>query len=164
MSPPSSPEFPPLFGPGFYLMSAAELRAKCVGGFPLSTSRSGIMDGLEAVLGKLMQVGVPGELWVDGSFLTHKLDPNDIDLLLRLTNAFVEGVTAEEQAAIEWFIDRERHDTHKCDCYLWVEYPQDHGLYWSSVWRGSYWVRQYGFSRGNDLEGIAVLQLACGAT
>ncbi|HEY1380572.1 MAG TPA: hypothetical protein VGF55_27470 [Gemmataceae bacterium] len=122
------------------------------------------MDGLEAVIARLTGAGVTGELWIDGSFLTHKLDPNDVDLLLRLTNAFVSGLTPEQQAALDWFLDRERHATHSCDCYACVEYPQDHPLHSIGEWHRAYWIRQYGFSRGHDLKGIAVLRLACGAT
>jgi hypothetical protein len=83
-SPSSTPEYPPLLPIGRHQMSMADLRQLCVSEFPLSTTRDRIMSGFEEVVRKLDSVGIVGEVWVNGSFLTKKIDPNDIDASLRL--------------------------------------------------------------------------------
>ena len=39
-----------------------------------------LMTCLESIIENLCKAGMSGELWVDGSFLTEKIDPDDIDL------------------------------------------------------------------------------------
>ncbi len=39
------------------------------------------MAGLEAVIKRLVDTRIEGELWIDGSFLTEKIDPGDKVLL-----------------------------------------------------------------------------------
>ena len=80
------PEFPPLLDVGLHQMTMAELRGLCVDRFAdRAISREPIMSGLEALLRKLKDGGIVGNLWVDGSFLTQKSDPGDVDLLLHMS-------------------------------------------------------------------------------
>lgn len=75
-------EFPPLLEPGFHVTTLADLRSGCVTAFPLSKSRAQIMDGLEKFVDMLRSEGIVGDLWIDGSFMTQKLDPEDVDIVL----------------------------------------------------------------------------------
>ena len=65
-------------------MTVAQLRSLCVTAFPLSTTRADVMEGLQSVVGRLERERVYGELWIDGSFLTNKINPNDVDVVLPL--------------------------------------------------------------------------------
>jgi hypothetical protein len=69
------PDFPPLLPEGLHPTTIAELRELCVAGFPLSNGRERIMAGLEAVVQRLEQEGIVGDLWVDGSFMTQAIEP-----------------------------------------------------------------------------------------
>lgn len=171
MPPRSKPEFPPMFGPGFHPMTLAEVRARCVDAFPLSRTRGQIMKGLEAVVGRLTTGGIVGTLWIDGSFLTQKIDPEDVDLLLRLPGDFLENATAEQQAAFDWYAEDDRKTSDHCDCY-WLIEPAS-GVtehtggdleHLTGEWMLAYWIRQFGFSRGDDLKGIATVELRGGAS
>jgi len=42
------------------------------------------MTGLEAVLGSLNGMGFKLEAWVNGSFLTEKINPDDSDIAVRI--------------------------------------------------------------------------------
>jgi hypothetical protein len=46
-----------------------------------------------------------------------------------------------------------------CDSYVWREYPSNHLAYNESQWDRAYWIRQFGFSRGDDYKGILVLAI-----
>jgi hypothetical protein len=145
-------------------MSMSALRQLCVNGFPLSQTRAPIMAGMEAAISKLVSGGIAGDLWVDGSFLTMKIDPEDVDMTLRLTAAFVNGCTNEQTILINWFNSGEHlKNPYFCHSHAWVDYPPGHPLYWNSEWDRAYWIRQWGFSRRSERKGIAVVSLPQGA-
>jgi hypothetical protein len=60
-------------------MSALESIA--VTNFRNSTNRWRAFEQLRAVIGIFEQWGLPFEVWVDGSFMTDKPSPNDIDVV-----------------------------------------------------------------------------------
>jgi hypothetical protein len=164
MSPTGKPEFPPLLSePGFYPMSLRDIRQGCVDAFPLSPTRADIMVGLETVVGRLTSGGIIGHLWVDGSFMTHKIDPEDTDLLLRLSRDFCLGANKTQLEAIRWYTVEDLKSLHHCHSFWWIEYPCDDPSYMQSEWSRAYWTRQYGFSRSDVRKGIAVIELSGGA-
>jgi hypothetical protein len=61
--------------------SVEELRAR-FGSFQVSDRRPSLMQNLEAFLGEARSSGMFRVVIVNGSFVTGKPDPNDIDLLL----------------------------------------------------------------------------------
>jgi hypothetical protein len=152
------PEFPPLLAAGFHRLTIAELRRLAVKRFPISITRSGIMDGLHEVLRKLSEPGIIGEVWVDGSFLTEKIDPGDADLLIRVSSAQYDADPGK-RAAIDWAADPKRAETHSCDVYKWIEYSRGHPLHVLSEDDRDYWTNWYGQSRTGEPKGIAVLTL-----
>ena len=52
--------------------------------FPTSQRRKIIVEKLWDFAKEIFDVGVPCEFWVDGSFVTTKINPNDADLVLFL--------------------------------------------------------------------------------
>jgi hypothetical protein len=40
-----------------------------------------IMANLESQIATINQTGIPGEVWIDGSLLTEKLNPEDADII-----------------------------------------------------------------------------------
>lgn len=158
---PDKVEYPPLFPAELRPFTVAELRALCVDGFPLSDTRDVIMSCLEHVCSILAQAGIVGDLWVDGSFLTQKIDPEDADVVLVVRSEFLDAATTEQREAVDWFADEfgELKRWLRCHCYPLVMYPDGHAMFWSSTYRHAYWLRQWGFSRANVLKGIAVVKL-----
>jgi hypothetical protein len=75
-------EFPPLLAAGFHKTDLAGLRRLAVIRFPDSFTRPSIMTHLEQIVGRINSAAIAGEIWVDGSFLTEKLNPEDVDVLL----------------------------------------------------------------------------------
>jgi len=72
----------PIWPPGFVTLTLEEVKAKCVSAFPESRTRRKLLADLELVVQRLKAFGVSGELWIDGSFVTAKLDPADLDFIL----------------------------------------------------------------------------------
>lgn len=139
-------------------MTLADLRKLCVDRFPLSISRDTIMDGLERIIARLRDKKVEGDIWIDGSFLTEKINPKDSDIVLHVQGLFYDNAEPEQQEAIKW-VSSNLKMALDCDSYFFVEYPKDHPFGDESEWDKAYWIRQFGFSRGDDYKGMALIRL-----
>jgi hypothetical protein len=140
----------------------ADIDRVCVEFFPLSSTRRPIMDGLEQFLQRLLAGNVTGEIWADGSFLTEKIDPKDVDVIVRCMRSLYDFGTAEQRQAIDWVIANQK-STLKCDSYVLFEDAPGDPLYTEYQWWHSYWHKLWGFSREDDPKGIVVISLSGGS-
>ncbi len=111
-------EFPPLLQPGFHTFTLQELQVLCVDAFPLSRTRPLIMVEFEKLVRTLHESGFRCEIWADGSFLTEKIDPDDIDLVVTITSDFEQNATPDQNKAIAllelYGIDPKKKSTLRC--------------------------------------------------
>jgi hypothetical protein len=156
---PRPPDFPPLLSLGFHPVQIGEVERMCVAAFPLSISRTPIMAGLRQFIQRLVDAHVVGDLWLDGSFFTTKIDPEDVDIVLRMQAPHYDSGTAEVQDAVNWVIANQKLALH-CDSYVLFEYPSGDPLHGEGQWWYSYWHAKWGFSREEDPKGIAVVTLS----
>lgn len=161
MGPSSKPEFPPLLPPGFHLMEQEGLAGLCVRRFPLSSSRGRIMAGLQEVLTRLASAGVNCEVWVNGSFLTERMDPDDVDFAIRLWGPGFDAASLDVVEAVEWAIS-DLKASHRVDGYVWAEWPGGHSEHAFGEGRRSYWTKWYGTSRSGQSKGIVVIRVGAG--
>jgi hypothetical protein len=115
------PDFPPLLELGWHRMSLSEVRLLCVNGrpeFTLSTTRADLMAGLETVVSRLVAARIVGDLWIDGSFVTHKINPKDTDVVLHVDGlSMYECGTHEQRFVIDWIIGNLKNTELHCDSY-----------------------------------------------
>jgi hypothetical protein len=95
--------------------------------------------------------------------LTEKINPKDVDVILKVDAAVYNSGTQEQHDAIDWVIANQK-PTLKCDSYALIQYPLGDALHAEGLWWYSYWHRQWGFSREDDPKGIIVLSLGAGGT
>lgn len=138
-------------------MNLVELRDLCVVGFPLSTTRSQILEGVEFLCEELTNAEIRCEIWVNGSLLTEKIDPQDSDTVVCVEHTYLEQGTDEQKELLKYLLDKrdELKRDHLVDCYVHFEYPKGHDQETVSEWMRAYWIKQFGFSRGENLKGIA---------
>ena len=122
------------------------------------------MRGIESVVHRLVEAGICGDLWIDGSFVTKKTNPNDVDVLLHIKPDFYETTTDEQKQVIQWFRDEDLKDDYLCDSYVMRDHPQGDPQEAENEWWRSYWIKQYGWSRGLEMKGIAIVPLHAGVT
>lgn len=149
-------EYSPLLPIGFHPFSLMELRELCVNKFPHSITRNDIMLGLEKVIEMMEDVGLEGDVWIDGSFLTEKINPNDSDIVVFVLS---EECESKEKAEVIKNIRSNLRDQFLCHSHIFPEYPKDDDRAVYFEWSRSYWIRQFGFSRGEEIKGIAVYKL-----
>ena len=139
-------------------MSIPELEQLCAHDFALSTTRPRIMMGLKSVIEKLCYDLIKGEVWIDGSFVKIKVNPADVDLVLRCSAVFYENGKSEQRKTIDW-LQNNLKESHFCDSYVFFEWPEEHHNYSIGQSMHNYWMKQFGFSRASDKKGVAVINL-----
>lgn len=103
--------------------------------------------------------GIPADAWIDGSFLTEKTEPDDVDVVFMVSYPYYSDPLNVPQRQ---FLDDVRKDRrlemrsqYHCDTYVVFVQTGHSGR---DEWNRSNWIRQFGFSRGYDYKGIAVIR------
>jgi hypothetical protein len=148
-------DFLPLLSVGFHDFDVLGLRRLCVDRFPQSVTRSIIMNGLDQAIALLQSNGMRGDLWIDGSFTTEKLNPDDVDIIFVMDVQDYKALLPVQTAFFSWFSTTSLKAQYRCDNYGMV---RDEG-HPKNEWMLAYWMRQFGFSRANAMKGIAVIKL-----
>ena len=148
---------------GFHRMSMNELRELCVTSFPKSTVRTDIMAGFETIYEQLLALGIVGDIWVDGSFLTKKIDPDDIDFVPMIPARFLDQGTDQQKALIEWLINNENDPMKSFSCHtdVGLVYDEDSPFRYLTIDTHRHWEQDvYGYSVGtHEPKGIVIIQL-----
>lgn len=152
------PEFPPLLAPGRHTMTRDELRALCVTHpvFSISKRRPDIMASLENLLNALSTESIHSEVWVDGSFLTQKIEPDDVDLVVVLQEADFPKSPAG-LALLRRIAGKAFTNPVPCDSYIHVDFPSASPHFKVSEVMRAYWIKQFCFSRSDQMKGLAVI-------
>lgn len=159
MSPSGKPQFDPLFPPGLHIISVDELRAMCIDPFSLSTSRKPIFQNLVDVLRQFADSDIVGDLWIDGSFVTTKFNPGDVDLVLCVSADLYDNCSVKQRSILEWFESESLHVDYRCDGYILVEWPREHPNYEVGLVAREYWTDFFGHTRDGYKKGIAVVRI-----
>jgi hypothetical protein len=119
----------------------AQLESLTVKAFSSRDRREVLFASFHAWCDRLKNLGVRGRLWVDGSFLTEKLEPSDIDCVSLDLNLDPNRIHTEaELAALRQLLD---HDYAKANYNLdfYLDYPPPEKLMHSEA----YWKGLFGF-------------------
>lgn len=83
-------------------------------------------------------------VWLDGSFVTEKLNPRDIDAVFMLDHRVCE----QKKSILEqsWF-NAENKQTKGLDLYYSIEYPKTHKRHFLTHLNHLYWLDIYGHTR-----------------
>ncbi len=153
-------EWPPLLEPGFYAKTLAQVRVLCVDGFPLSKTRADIMLGLENLVAEFVSLSIPATFWIDGSFLTHKVDAHDVDMVIFVAADFYNSTNPQQKYLLDWinaYQSLEPGPDAVCDAYVAAYWQPGHQYYEIGAENRRYWINQFGFSRSREIKGMAVV-------
>jgi|SRR5215213_1238239 len=151
-------EYPPLWPQGFHELSLTELEKACVSAFDLSTTRKDLMAALELVIEQLNAAGISGNIWLDGSFATEKINPKDIDFILVAESRVYDEGTEEQRVILDGLTDGDLWKPPLlCDTNAaYIDPPEVQGT--SNVM--DYWTNRFGLSLGDRTpKGIVVIKL-----
>lgn len=139
---------------GIHTYSYEEFYRQFVVDFPSSQTRGNIklemFKWLEE-LGRILGVSTPVEIWLDGSFISGKANPNDIDTIIYLdvTSPSLSSVweTVKSHQAIA--------KSHLCDIYFATAITSSSNH--QDINMRNYWRGQFGFDRLDVPKGIITL-------
>jgi Family of unknown function (DUF6932) len=115
------------------------------------------MKSLEAFCAEISAAKIPGKAWVDGSFLTEKIEPADVDVAIQINGGVLTTPSALQTDLILRIARKKFAD---CDSYVFFEYPAHFYAHADGERFRIYWERQFGLNRTkNTPKGIAVVQL-----
>ena len=121
------------------------------------------MAHLRALCVRLCSWGAGEELWLNGSFLTEKIDPKDTDVVLVIEEHFQDHATPEQLELLKWWDDsNEPRELFRCDNFSLPKIPvgdSDHQVY---LRYEAYWKGLFGTSRDGEPKGIGRILLPDG--
>jgi hypothetical protein len=143
----TKPEYEPLLSAGFHDIDLDSLDNLFVDNFANNTRRIHLVSQLKIFLKELSKVNAKFEIWLDGSFLTLKDEPVDIDLLIVYDKNQMNALSVDEKKLINSLFHRAttkiRYDLDILLC------PND------DLNNRSYWRGWFGFTRNEVPKGIA---------
>lgn len=156
------PEFPPLLAPGLVVHTRAELRALTVEAFPASTTRDALWQSLDLLVAELRSHQLlPARLWLDGSFLTEKIDPDDIDLCIEIEADRMNAAPPPSAKFLHQLADHElRLAPRKLHTFLIPSAPAGHPDRINYLALCKRWERDFGIALVSRVKkGIALLEV-----
>lgn len=89
--------------------------------FPLNSTRHQIFNNFEVFLGEFSSKVYPNfQIWINGSFVTKKVNPNDIDCLIFINYEWLK----ENELKLSDFKNKIKND--RLDVYFLIEYSANH--------------------------------------
>lgn len=156
------PEFPPLLPAGFHTLSEADLFALTVTNFKTSTRRQPLWDSLMLFCDDLRHAGlIPCKLWLNGSYLTQKIEPDDIDLIVEADWAIVDNSMAAGSGMADDISNDVWHHEPRClHTFLLPIFPIIHSFYPAYVIALRRWQNDWGHALlSRQPKGIALLEV-----
>lgn len=137
----------PLLEPGLHDFRLSDIGNHFLQDFSESNTRKRLIAELEQYTKLISNFLESVELWLDGSFTTTKLNPNDIDLVVFISAEEANALPTEKKEQLRGLLDNPTIKSRfGLDVYVSImgDEPQ------RSYWRG--W---FGFDRDEQPKGIA---------
>jgi hypothetical protein len=150
----------PLFAPGRHILTLSEIQSICVTSFTQNVRRAHLFHKFEEFFQTFLVSGIQGEVWVNGSFITEKPEPEDIDATV-IIPAFggAAGITVEQRSLID--LTNNGDFGSEVDGFAWEWLPKDHPDYDDESRNPALtWHHQYGVENSGEwLKGFVVARL-----
>ena len=132
-------------------MAPDALHALAVQPFAGSHQRPLLYSGLLAFIAEVRGLGLDGEWWINGSFMSEKPEPSDVDVVLFWEQASMARVQGTSHTRLtELFRQGAAKTLYGCDAYAEDARAQARRHYWRGV---------YGFDALDRPKGVVILSL-----
>ncbi|WP_261925976.1 DUF6932 family protein [Methylorubrum sp. GM97] len=150
-------DYAPLLAPGRHYRQLTEIEDLCVRPFLKSAMRPNLFARLCTFVQAIKSADICCEILVNGSFLTVKNDPSDVDVALLMDPDVAESLNADQEALVDAINDNIFID--KVDAFAETLFPIGHASFRLDG-NERLWSEQYGSEHnGVYLKGIAVLRV-----
>jgi hypothetical protein len=127
-------DYPPLLAPGRHFLSLVDIEALCVHRFSgtAQSCRATLFYALEEFIQRILVAKIRCDVFVDGSFLTEKPHPDDVDVMVITEHGVVEALTDGQMGTLR-SINDEPNLCPGVDAMSFTSYPRDHVLFGSAL-------------------------------
>lgn len=146
-----------LLSAGLHRMSIEKLEELAVIPFPKSERRAFLLQGFQKLFVIVRSFSFLNEIWVDGSYMTKKNNPSDIDILLLIDLVKYDSVTKEFARKFEGLQDEFGKGRACCDIKYGFQYPASHANAMDAKENLKFYQNWFGTTRVGAQKGIAVI-------
>lgn len=140
---------------GIHDMTLQQIETELVLPFSTSITRSLIFEGYRRHHRELEATGISIDQFVDGSFVTNKNNPGDVDLVCFYLANDVEALSDTKKGVLHALLGgRATRATRFCDAYSCSMVPESDPLFARTRARRKYWLGEFGFDRNDKAKGI----------
>lgn len=153
-------DYPPLLPPGRHTMTLLEVERRFVHAFPGNARRAHLFHKFEEFMQTYLLAAFPCEIWLDGSFLTEKPEPGDIDATVMIEPHVGASLTPEQSDLISRTLN-DAAFAPEVDGFAYVKLERDDPDYGDEMLDpASTWHEVYGAEHSKEwLKGFVVLKL-----
>ncbi|MDA9415715.1 hypothetical protein XH81_12805 [Bradyrhizobium sp. CCBAU 25360] len=146
---------------GLHVFDKEEFEALFVTSFPHSPTRKWIFDGYKQHCKEIVDLVGACEQFLDGSFVTSKNDPGDVDLVMFIDATVVDALPHEKQQALMQLVaGPDTKAKYLCDAYFCPVYPDGHPMSEPARAKRKYWMGEFGYDRSDVPKGIVHVRFA----
>jgi hypothetical protein len=151
-------DYEPLLPPGRHVMTLWDVERKFVEPLDDRPARQRLYVSLEEMVQEFLRASIPCEFLIDGSFVTRKPRPEDVDVAVRVDWDVYDELTPDQIALVSRANDPEF--LPGLDTFSYVAYPRDHPNRGTAADDGETWAEQWGSEHSKRwIKGIAVIRL-----
>jgi len=146
--------------PGLHNMSLAQIEVAFVTAFPHSSTRKTIIAGYRKHSAEIEAIASTFEQFLNGSFVTNKNDPSDVDLVVFIEASVVDNLSPSDKDKLKLLLAGPvTKASHKCDAYFCPVYPSGHPASAAARLKRKYWMGEFGFDRQDQPKGIVHIEV-----
>lgn len=154
------PEYAPLLPEGLHPVDETALRQLCLASFPRSRTRPRLYEGLEQLIALLRNSRIAAEVWIDGSFVTRKPDPRDVDVVVWVHASVLKQPDAGQPDLLRTLRSNGRRTRGGCDTFVAPYHEPGSPDRWLTDKVAAYWLEEFGMSRSGRPKGILVVEVS----
>lgn len=144
---------------GIYMPSIPEFKENYVLNFQKSTSRKEIFIGYILYCNKIMSYDVAELQWINGSYITEKENPGDIDFVTHMDAIKINCL--QDNSDFRSLLNHEEvKENYRCDAYIILVYPKEDPRYKHTLARRDYWFKWFGHDREMNPKGLIQFDLS----
>jgi hypothetical protein len=150
-----------VLAPGRHPATVPEVEDALVKAFPSSQTRAPIFNEWNQLRDAMVAIVPLWEHWLDGSYVSKKVDPNDIDLCSHFDGPVFDALDSDAQARFNALANTEIATAPRCDSFVVGAYPEGHEAHATYVSLAEGWDSVFGSDRSGNPKGYIELRDTC---
>lgn len=146
----------PILGPGRHYYTVE----KFIEDFSFTQKRREITNKFLTLINELENLEINIEIWINGSFVTKKDEPTDLDIVIVASPDQIDGLQEEQKEYFNNFPDfSEEYYLEFLDVFFFIKYPESDAKYSKSDTLEDWAFQWSRFHNSNFLKGFVIVPI-----